>query len=176
MGLDVTNLPDLQAKLLEANFKFALSYVDKLLKIPGMDKVVSKTGVSAVDISKKAIDSLKAAHATYESSGKAGADTAPLDRRTVGNYLKDTTALLNDVVGLVDSFTGDGKFNPGIEAGKLVLANLNALHDVHKQNWKIATSYEDIVMMPVRLAVTDSEGHTTVLMRQFGIKLNREMK
>jgi hypothetical protein len=176
MGLDVTNLPDLQAKLLEANFKFALSYVDKLLKIPGMDKIVSKEGLTAVEVSKQAIDSLKAAHSTYELSGKAGADTAPLDRRTVGGHLKDTTALLNDMVGLVDSFVGDGGFNPGVEAGKLVLANLNALHDVHQQNWKVATSYEDLVMMPMRLAVTDSEGHTTVLMRQFGIKLNRELK
>lgn len=176
MGLDVTKLPDLQAKILEANFNFALSYVDSILRIPGMDKFVSKGGMTAVDVSKKAIESLKTAHATYEMAGKAGGETEPFDRQKAADYLKETTALLNDVVGLVDSFVSEGGFDPGVEAGKLVLANLNATYDVHKENWKIATSYEDLVLMPVRLTVTDPEGHSTVLMRKFGIKVNKEQK
>ncbi len=44
MGLNVTALPNLKAQIMEANLKFALSYVDSLLKIPGMDKVISKGG------------------------------------------------------------------------------------------------------------------------------------
>jgi hypothetical protein len=176
MGLDVTKLPDLKAKILEANFKFALSYVDSVLKIPGMDKLVSKGGMTAVDIGTKTIESLKTAHATYELAGKAGGDSEPFDDQKAADYLKETTALLNDMVGLVDAFVGDGGFNPGVEAGKFVLANLNAVHDVHKQNWKVATSYEDLVLLPMRLTVTDAEGHSTVLMRKFGIKVNKELK
>jgi hypothetical protein len=129
-----------------------------------------------VDLSKKAIESMKTAHATYAQAIKAGGDTEPFDDQKAAAYLQESTALMNDIVGLVDGFVGGGGFNPGVEAGKLVLANLNAVHDVHKQNWKIATSYEDVVFMPVRLAVTDAEGHTTVLMRKFGIKLNKELK
>lgn len=176
MGLDVTQLPDLQAKILEANFQFALSYVDSILKIPGMDKLVSKSGVNAVDYIKKGIDSLKNAHLVYEMAVKTGEDIEPLDRQKTADYLKETTALLNDVVGMVDSLVSEGGFNPGAEAGKLVLANLNAAYDYHQENWKIATSYEDVVMMPVRLAVTDPEGHSTVLMRKFGIKVNKELE
>ena len=107
---------------------------------------------------------------------KTGEDIEPLDRQKTADYLKETTALLNDVVGMVDSLVSEGGFNPGAEAGKLVLANLNAAYDYHQENWKIATSYEDVVMMPVRLAVTDPEGHSTVLMRKFGIKVNKELE
>ncbi len=119
---------------------------------------------------------MKTAHATYTQSLKAGGDIQSFDDQKAAEYLQESTALMNDIVGLVDSFVSKGGFNPGTETGKLVLANLNAINDVHKQNWKIATSYEDIVMMPIRFTVTDSEGHTTVLRRKFGIKVNKELK
>ena len=76
---------------------------------------------------------------------------------------------MNDIVSTVDSFTG-GKPNPTLDAGKWILANLNAIEQVHGKNWKIATSYEDIVFLPMHVEITDPEGHTTVVLRKVGVK------
>ena len=73
-------------------------------------------------------------------------------------------------------FSLDQLRSPEVFEPWLYRLTVNAAYDYHQENWKIATSYEDVVMMPVRLAVTDPEGHSTVLMRKFGIKVNKELE
>ncbi len=168
MGLDLTDLPDLRNELIKANLKFAAGYVDLLAKAPGINKLISGKGLTAIDVGKQTIDVAKAGYSYFDYTEKVLA-TETLGDQELAALCKDTTALLNDLVGVADSF-GGGKMNPAVEIGKWVLTNLNVIEQAHGKNFKIATSYDEIIFLPMRVEVTDPEGHTAVIMRKVGVK------
>lgn len=171
MGLDLSNLPDLRREMLVANLKFAAEYIDSVTAAPGIKQWVSQTGKTAIDISKNTIGAAKTTYSYAKYTDGILNDNGPVDSKKMGTFIKDTTALLNDVVSTAESvLPGSGKMNVTVELGKWALANLNAIEGVHNQNWKIATSYDDIVFLPIHVEITDPEGHTTVILRKIGVK------